>query len=385
MKRILIFIDWYLPGYKAGGPVQSVANLVNFLKSMYYIDIVTTNTDYTDDTPYYQVKSNNWNQSDENVRVFYFDKKYLSFRRIAHFINPDIYDIVYINGIYSRYFSILPLFLARLKKISRIIVAPRGMFSSQSLKVKKKRKYVYIKLLKLIKWYKHVIVQVTNDYEKDIVKELYPECEVFVASNFPRICSKESYSIVKLKNELRLVFLGRISPEKNLLFALQVLKEISHINIKFDVYGALHDKKYWKDCKEVYEKLPGNIEFSYKGNLKSDLVHETLMKYHALFLPSIGENFGHSIFETLSVGRPVIISKNTPWRDLLSNNAGWDISLKNDEEFISAINKLGDMEQTEFEQWSRKAKSMAESFLSDSGIKLNTLKLFAYEQDSKPA
>ncbi|CAN5434615.1 hypothetical protein BH10BAC1_BH10BAC1_14720 [soil metagenome] len=27
-KKVLIFIDWYLPGYKAGGPRQSVANLV---------------------------------------------------------------------------------------------------------------------------------------------------------------------------------------------------------------------------------------------------------------------------------------------------------------------------------------------------------------------
>jgi len=379
VKRILIFIDWYLPGYKAGGPVQSVANLVNFLKSKFYIDIVTTNTDYTDDTPYYQVKSNNWNQTDENVRVFYFDKKFLSVRRIAHFINPDVYDIVYINGIYSRFFSILPLFLARLKKISRIIVAPRGMFSNQSLKVKKKRKYVYIKVLKWVKWYKNVIVHVTNDYEKDIVKELYPNCEIFVASNFPRICSKEIDYIPKLKNELRLVFLGRISPEKNLLFALQILKEISQINIKFDVYGALHDKKYWKDCKEVYEKLPSNIEFSYKGNLKSELVPETLMKYHAMFLPSIGENFGHSIFEALSVGRPVIISRNTPWRNLLENKAGWDLSLKNSEEFVSSIEKLASMEQTEFEHWCRNAKNVADSFLQNSGIQKNTLQLFAYE------
>jgi len=26
-KKILVFIDWYLPGYKAGGPVRSMANI----------------------------------------------------------------------------------------------------------------------------------------------------------------------------------------------------------------------------------------------------------------------------------------------------------------------------------------------------------------------
>ena len=32
LKRILICMDWYEPGFKAGGPIRSVANIVNALK-----------------------------------------------------------------------------------------------------------------------------------------------------------------------------------------------------------------------------------------------------------------------------------------------------------------------------------------------------------------
>ncbi|MBI9061941.1 MAG: hypothetical protein JEZ14_08115 [Marinilabiliaceae bacterium] len=46
-KKILIFIDWFLPGYKAGGPVRSMANMVEYLMEEYDFFIVTRNTDYT--------------------------------------------------------------------------------------------------------------------------------------------------------------------------------------------------------------------------------------------------------------------------------------------------------------------------------------------------
>ena len=44
-KKILIFIDWFLPGYKAGGPIQSVVNLINHLGHEYDFDVVTSNKD----------------------------------------------------------------------------------------------------------------------------------------------------------------------------------------------------------------------------------------------------------------------------------------------------------------------------------------------------
>ena len=44
-KKILVFIDWYLPGFRAGGPIRSCANLISHLSDEFDFNIVTTDTD----------------------------------------------------------------------------------------------------------------------------------------------------------------------------------------------------------------------------------------------------------------------------------------------------------------------------------------------------
>ena len=62
MKRpqVLVFIDWYLPGFRAGGPVRSLANLVDHLRDRVDFHIVTTDTDYTQERPYPHVEPDRW-------------------------------------------------------------------------------------------------------------------------------------------------------------------------------------------------------------------------------------------------------------------------------------------------------------------------------------
>ena len=62
-----------------------------------------------------------------------------------------------------------------------------------------------------------------------------------------------------------------------------------------------------------------------------------MRKSHCLFHPSKFESFGHVIFESLLNGLPVIISKNTPWQHLKEKKVGFDLSLDEEEKFISYI------------------------------------------------
>ena len=50
-KKVLIAIDWYLPGYKAGGPIRSCASIINCLKNDFDFAVITSDTDFSDDTP----------------------------------------------------------------------------------------------------------------------------------------------------------------------------------------------------------------------------------------------------------------------------------------------------------------------------------------------
>jgi hypothetical protein len=45
MNRLLIFSDYYLPGFKAGGPIRSISNLCDSLKDEYEVYVVTRDRD----------------------------------------------------------------------------------------------------------------------------------------------------------------------------------------------------------------------------------------------------------------------------------------------------------------------------------------------------
>ena len=59
-STILIFTDWYIPGYRAGGPIQSVYNLAKLLSNNFHVKVVTRNTDYASFEAYPEVAANEW-------------------------------------------------------------------------------------------------------------------------------------------------------------------------------------------------------------------------------------------------------------------------------------------------------------------------------------
>src|SRR5687768_14370742 len=139
-KKILIFIDWYLPGYKAGGPIQSCANLVAHLKDEFDFSIVTRDTDYCETIPYKTVKSDAWNLLPDGTRVYYFSGKKLNRKNIKKILDTEEYDDVYLNGIFSTYFTLTPLYYLNLRKSRKVIIAARGMFARGALRVKRIKK-----------------------------------------------------------------------------------------------------------------------------------------------------------------------------------------------------------------------------------------------------
>ena len=81
------------------------------------------------------------------------------------------------------------------------------------------------------------------------------------------------------------------------------------------------------------------MKVNYKGVIDHSLVAETITQYHAFLMPTTGEGFGHSIVEAMLVGRPVIISDQTPWTDV-NGRGGYAISLDDEQAFIDAMNEV---------------------------------------------
>ncbi len=357
-KRILIFIDWYLPGYKAGGPIRSVANMLAQLSGSYEFWLVTRNTDYLETEEYKNIVSNEWLQISVNQNVIYLSKDEITAKNIKQIITKKQFDTVYINGIYSFYFSILPLFFANKEGVNKIIVAPRGMLSPNSVKIKRIRKKLFLFAARITGFYRKTIFHISTEQEaKDVAKLKLRQKQNFVAMNLPdRKKTHLTNNAKKSSGELRLVSIARISPEKNTLYAIECLSNFQYRgNIIFDLYGSIYDDNYWQMCKKIIDKLPDNIKISHKGSINNNLINSILPKYHFLFLPSLGENFGHSIVESLSNAVPVIISDKTPWRNLENTQAGWDINLDKMQDCAKIIQLALDIDNQLYNKMQEKA------------------------------
>ena len=368
-KKILISIDWFLPGTKSGGPVRSYANIIAHFKSEFDFYIITRDTDYCESVPYVTIKSDVWSRLNESTQIYYISKGNLNIKKLKEIYASKPFDIALINGIYSLYFSILPIFLLKSYPIKKIVSA-RGMLNSQAFSVKRKKKKIFLFLAKVIGLYKKVYFHATNKMEATNIKnELGANTKVIIAPNLHRLSSDRKLKhSVKKRGVLNLISIARISKEKGTLTAIQAILACTNnkeVKINFHLYGTLYDIHYWEQCKSIIKLLPQHVNVVYKGNLASEKVPCTLENYDFLLMPSEGENFGHSILEALSAGTPVIISDNTPWRNLQEKTIGWDVSLKSLENLKYVLDLAINMGQNEYNSWSKNAFNFAIEFCNN--------------------
>lgn len=356
-------IDWFLPGTNSGGPVRSYANMISHLEDDFEFYVITRDTDYCSDRPYDTINPNTWNKIDPNTNVYYFSNTQLNIPNLKKIINEVDAEILMVNGIYSWYFSILPVLLYSKKR--KIIVSARGMLNPQAFLTRAKRKLFFLQFANKLKFYKNVSFHATNEIEKNyIANRIKTFSEIKVASNLPRKITQRQFSKTKKGKPVRFVSLGRISPEKGLLRALRYLEHIDS-EIIFDIFGPIYHDSYWQECKKLIDRLPKNISIEYKGIIDSDEVLKTLSNYDFFMFFTEGENFGHVILESFSAGLPVIISNKTPWQDLKKINVGWALNVDDEVEVLSTIKEAISMANETYLKMSQSAKAFAIEFSSN--------------------
>jgi glycosyltransferase involved in cell wall biosynthesis len=381
MKTILSVIDWYLPGYRAGGTLKAFANQVAQLEGNFKFRIITRDTDYCETIPYPEVKSDDWNQIAPNAEAYYISAGKLSVSEMARLFKTTSFDAVYVHGIYSLYFSVLPVILAKRKKTKRIVVTAHGMLGQHALDVKSAKKRIFLRIARLTGLYKNVIFHAANEAEAaDIINATGKHSKVMIAEELPMKIELEPWTAKEKKtDELNIVSVARISPEKNTLFALEVLSHCSKGNINYDIYGPVYDQDYWNKCLNLIENLPANVKVNYKGSIPGHQVLSILNKNHLMFMPTTGENFGHTILESFMAATPVLISDKTPWILPAEKKSGWALPLDNKEEFVNIIEQLMEMNSEDYNHFSLGARQKAVDFMADQSVLKQNIKLFQDE------
>jgi len=341
--KVLVFIPNYLPGYESGGILRTVVNTVDWLSDDYEFWIVTRDRDLGSDAQYPDINLNEW-QNVEGAMVRYLPPHLCTTSYLAKLIAETPHALIHLNSFFDPVFTIKILLARRIGWVMRkpLVLSVRGELVEGCLRLKYLKKVSYITLSKFMGFYKNVVWHASSKYEAlDFIKVLsLKDDHIKVALDLPsKVVPRAPNSALLGDNCLRVVFLSRLTREKNLDYALRILQRVK-AKMVFDIYGPAEDPAYLNECHELINNLPKNILVKYYGPVSPSRVSEIFSSYDLFFFPSRGENYGHVIAESISVGTKILISNNTPWRDLESEGLGWDLDLKEEIAFVDILEKL---------------------------------------------
>jgi glycosyltransferase involved in cell wall biosynthesis len=389
---ILVFVGAYLPGYKGGGPIRSICNLVAALGGELDFRIVTLDRDLGEKSPYLDVPTNRWVRVDP-AEVMYVRPGLGGVLRMCELLcSVDRNTVLYVNSFFARRFSILAVVLRwlRLCRPRCLVLAPRGEFSIEALRIKRLRKILYIRISSWFGLYRGLIWHASSSFEAADIARQFPLTkhinvagvvagsgaggqkgrisEAITASDIAgggSLVPRDTWR--KVPGKLRVVFVARCSRMKNLSGALRMLEGVSG-HVSFDIYGPAEDTEYWGECRGLIASLPPNIEVRYEGEIAHDRVAQVFAEHDLFLFPTLGENFGHVIAEALLAGCPVLTSDRTPWRNLEAAGVGWDIPLSDTERFRFVLQQCVDGDDEWFAALSQRAMEYAAERASDPEI-----------------
>lgn len=376
MKKILMMNTRYLPGYKDGGPLRTVKNVSDILGDEYDIRVLCLDRDYDDLKPYEGIKVDEYNRVGK-AKVFYASS--FSFSTIRRLANEC--DLVYCCGPYGTY-SMKSLLLNRLGLIKApYVLAPQGSFSPGAYAIKNTKKKFYISVMKMLGMFKHVYWSVTSKMEEEELSAVVGNNLVtYEACDLPR-SEYVDHNRIKEDGVLKVIFLSRICVKKNLEFAIKSLAAVDNTKrVIFHIYGFVEDAAYWEKCKALLDKLPANIQWEYKGEADASMVPKVFADYDLFLFPTMGENYGHVIAESLMAGCPVMISDQTPWHDCKDCGCGFEYSLTDGEMFGKKIAELVDESPDEYKKRCDAALSYIRSKNEDSIKNSGYRKIFDIEK-----
>ena len=361
--QILVALGCFWPGNDASGPNQSFIAMASALKDDFDFRVIARDREpgaQTSDAP------PGW------VDLGYAPALYMKIGRfgaqgLRRVLRETPHDLLWLNSVYDREFTLPALFAARALRASPapVVISPRGEFGPGALDVKARKKQVFLKAVRALGLWRGVTWHATSETEaKDTAAQAPEGARIVVAPNLRLMLTPPPFE--PPEGTLRLVFVGRIVPIKGLAFALRALARLK-VPARLEVFGPAEDAATYAEARALAEQLPPHVSVDWRGAASNATIVEAMARSDVFLLPTGGENFGHAIFEALACGVPALISDQTPWRGLSAQHAGWDLPLSAPDAFVAALESFAALGDNERALWREGARACARAYLDASG------------------
>ncbi|MFY1699779.1 MULTISPECIES: glycosyltransferase family 4 protein [unclassified Solwaraspora] len=345
--RILATAGVFEPGYRGGGPIRSLRFILDTLPADIDVTLVTRDRDLGAAAPYPGL-SGRLVRRDARSSVFYLDPTNpRQWIRLLRHLRSHPVDLLYVNSLWSM-FSVLAIAAAalRLLRVPAILLAPRGELAPAALAIRRRKKRLFLAAWAPVLRRLDVRWQACSWREQRQILAALPWARVMVNGNECPVPDRDPPPVTPHDGPLRLVFIGRISPMKNLVTALAAVARVSR-PVHFDIHGPREDEAYWARCRELIAAMPTHVKVRYLGELAADEVLTTFSGYDAFLFPTLGENYGHVILESLAAGCPVVCSGETPFSDLIASAGGAVVDPATASAVAAVLDSLADRSASE--------------------------------------
>jgi glycosyltransferase involved in cell wall biosynthesis len=320
--RILQISAAYKPAYVYGGPTMSVAMLCEQLvHAGCTVSVFTTTANGVTEL---DVKPNGTVMVD-GVNVTYFkritkDHSHLSPALLkAVWKNAKIYDAVHIHAWWNLV-SVLSCLIAVIRRVP-VVVSARGTLSPYSFQNKNRAIKSLIHNLLSKPVLKRCHIHATSQRENEAVNSIISPKSSAIIPNFVKLPVYHPSVQNATTASIKLIFFSRIEEKKGLdilINALSLVKAAFHLTI-----AGNGNEGYVDSLKQLAADKSVSDKITWAGFINEDKF-ELLQKHDLFVLPSYDENFGNAVIESLSVGTPVLISREVGLADYVNKNRlGW--------------------------------------------------------------
>lgn len=354
MKKTVLFINGHLD---TGGCERSLVDVLkNFDYGNYEVDLLLLQHtgDYIDEIP-----------KEVNVKLYSLDNSFGKIQEclITSFRNRDwfsfFFRIEYFLGkkVSNYFMSCMKRLFKDLKKDYDVIIAYRPGICTELAAYTFEGKYK-------ISWWHHGIINL-SEYEIKTLQKSYSRldkvitvsesCKEMLAKKFPDAREKifvipnmidgnelldksKRYVPTEFETEkLKIVSVGRMSPEKNMALCPEIGQSLKNrsIDFKWIIIGDGEEELRIKDKIKEYGLEESVILIGKKSN-----PYPYIMKADLMIHPSLVESQGISIIESMALHTPVIaVASSGPKAFLISGKNGYLVNPE-PEEVVTIIQML---------------------------------------------
>lgn len=350
--RVLMLSPYFLPAEQGGGSVRAILYLTQHLRPHFDFVVAARDHDLRSAVPYSEVAKAAARQADE-LDIHYLERGLAGARSLRRLLREP-FDLIYLHSLMAADLALLPLLLLRLRGRPRapLLIAPRGELMPGALAQRPRAKQIYVALLRATGLLRHAHFHATSAEEATAIASVAGhQAPISIAADLPPIlppAQEPSATSARQPGHgaLRVLFLSRIDPVKNLGFALDAIARMT-CAVVFDIAGPIGHDGVWADCQARMRRMPPNVQTRYLGAVAHAHVTDLFAAHDLLFLPTLGENHGYVVLEALSAGCPVLLSDRTPWRGLQTLGVGADLPLDDLSAFTQALAKQAAMPDAE--------------------------------------